>query len=495
MGETMHNDSQRLADNQHALLLAMHQMALLVSEQGSIEYMNESALRFLGDLRQHNGVRCENDQEIRSRLLAFVKTALEKGDDTATGTGALNGQHLEYNVAPFHGYRGERLFWLILKNRTEEKHYQESLAQVHRTIESILQHKIGELKENERIKKTLATQLENFKHHLAHHPSNGVMVGSSAALHELRELVFQIAKTDSTVLVSGESGTGKELVVNMIHQTSRRKDKPLLKINCTAINDSLLESDLFGYEKGAFTGAHGRKKGKFEVVDGGTIFLDEIGDISPRMQAALLRVLQDGEFIRVGGTTPIKVNVRVIAATNIDLAKAVQDGLFRLDLFYRLSILTIALPPLRERRDDIADLANHFISKYGAAFGKTIEMIDDGVIPKLVQHDWPGNIRELENVMQRAVLMSRDMMLTVDDIVFDNPTTRTAPSCSISSLIDKYTETSLKDIVSHFEKEVILHKLKKLQGNVSEVAGALHIGKTALYDKLKRYDICVKSLR
>jgi Nif-specific regulatory protein len=350
------------------------------------------------------------------------------------------------------------------------------------------------LKESEKVRKNLSSQLDNLKNQFDHHPARGIMVGSSDALRRVRETVFQIAKTDATVLLTGESGTGKELVVNMIHATSNRKDKPLLKINCNTINDSLLESDLFGYEKGAFTGADTLRKGKFEVVDGGTIFLDEIGDISPRMQAALLRVLQDGEVIRVGGSSPIKTDVRIVAATNVDLLDAVEQGHFRLDLFYRLSIINIHIPPLRERREDILDLAFHFLNKYSTSFNKAIDLIAEPIAQKLLNHDWPGNVRELENVIMRAVLMSKGNMLSGQDITFSNAM-HEHDTGSLSSLLDKFNGAPLKDIVAEVEKEVILTKLRKCRGDVAAASETLHIGKTALYEKIKRYDINPKSLR
>ncbi len=243
-------------------------------------------------------------------------------------------------------------------------------------------------------------------------------------LQDLRDMVLQVSKSDATILITGESGTGKELVANLIRETSNRSNKPFLKINCNTINDSLLESDLFGYEKGSFTGAYKRKIGKFEVVDGGTIFLDEIGDISPRMQAALLRVLQDGEIIRVGGNTPIKVDVRVIAATNNDLAAAVKKDLFRLDLFYRLNIINIAIPPLRERKEDVIDLVSHFVRRYRTAFKKDINFVPKSIIETLLAHHWPGNVRELENVIQRAVLMSKSNIITEEELIFDSQPAR-----------------------------------------------------------------------
>jgi transcriptional regulator with PAS, ATPase and Fis domain len=250
-----------------------------------------------------------------------------------------------------------------------------------------------------------------------------------------------------------------------------------------------LESDLFGYEKGAFTGAAARTKGKFEIADGGTIFLDEIGDISPKMQATLLRVLQHGEIIRVGGTTPLHVDVRVVAATNADLAKAVQDGSFRLDLYYRLNIITIALPSLRERKEDIVELTSHFIRHYQKAFKKEkIDFLPNTVIDKLLAHSWPGNIRELENVVQRAVLMARKNIITEQDIIFDEVQMRGSADY-FNNIISGLPKASLKELIAHFEADVILHALRETKGNVMQTAEMLDLGKTALYDKMKRHEI------
>jgi transcriptional regulator with PAS, ATPase and Fis domain len=267
-----------------------------------------------------------------------------------------------------------------------------------------------------------------------------------------------------------------------------------LKINCNTINDSLLESDLFGHEKGAFTGADSKRKGKFEVVDGGTIFLDEIGDISPRMQAALLRVLQDGDIIRVGGNSPVKVDVRVIAATNLNLAQMVQNGSFRLDLYYRLNIINISIPPLRERKEDIIDLTTYFIKKYRQAFKKEINFLPQSILDRLLLHDWPGNVRELENVIQRAVLMAKNNIITENELFFDSPVEEQNQFAQ-KNYIQKMDGRSLKDMVSEFEKDIILHSLEKNHGNVPNTVKQLDIGKTAFYDKMKRYSISPKTLK
>jgi Nif-specific regulatory protein len=341
------------------------------------------------------------------------------------------------------------------------------------------------------MRKSLANELNSLKEHLQEQPSEGNMVGSSRALTELRDMVFQVAKSDATILITGESGTGKELVANLLRESSNRNNKPFLKINCNTISDSLLESDLFGHERGAFTGADSKRKGKFEVVDSGTIFLDEIGDISPRMQAALLRVLQDGEIIRVGGNIPIKIDVRVIAATNRDLTAMVQEGSFRLDLFYRLNIINISIPPLRERKEDIIDLTTHFIRKYRQAFKKDISFLPQSILDKLLIHNWPGNVRELQNVIQRAVLMAKNNAITENELFFDMQPGGQEDN-SNKNYLDKIDGKSLKTIIAEIEKDVIEFSLKKNRGKVAETVEQLEIGKTAFYDKMKRYNISPK---
>jgi Nif-specific regulatory protein len=488
---------ERLIHNQKSLLDIMPAIVLIIKDHDSIEYMNPSAIRFFGNLLQGESSNRQYTAEetIHSLLLLTRKDRFARNPGEKQ-TEKINGHHIQYALAPFIGYRGERLSWLFIHDLTEEKKHIEELSLFHKSIETILTDKINELKESERIRQSLSLELNYLKDHLLKkQPSEGTMVGSSKALRELRDMVSQVAKSDATILITGESGTGKELVANLIHETSNRNDKPFLKINCNTINDSLLESDLFGYEKGAFTGADSKRKGKFEVVDGGTIFLDEIGDISPRMQAALLRVLQDGELIRVGGNTPVKVDVRIVAATNSDLAKAVQEGTFRLDLFYRLNIINISIPPLRQRKEDIVDLVTHFIRRYRQAFKKDINFLPQSILDRLLRHDWPGNVRELENVIQRAVLMAKGNIITENELLFDIQADSSQPADAQTAYLQRLEGMSLKGMIAEIEREIILHWLEKYRGNVALTASDLQLGKTAFYDKMKRYDIVPKELK
>ncbi len=487
-------DIERVVYNQKSLLEAIPEMVLLVVGDQWVEYMNPSAVGFFGDLRRHTLGENSTQQSTARALLKMAQQVLDNKQLGKTLEATYQGHHLEYTLSPFHGYKGDSLFWFFIRDLTDSKRQLEELSQFHNSIETILSHKISELKESERTRQMLASELNSLKEHLKEQPAEGKMVGSSRALSELRDMVFQVAKSDATILITGESGTGKELVANLIRESSNRSNKPFLKINCNTINDSLLESDLFGHEKGAFTGADGKRKGKFEVVDGGTIFLDEIGDISPRMQAALLRVLQDGDIIRVGGNSPVKVDVRVIAATNLDLSAMVHKGTFRLDLYYRLNIINISIPPLRERKDDIVDLTTHFIRKYRQAFKKDINFLPQSILDRLLQHNWPGNVRELENVIQRAVLMAKNNIITESELLFDAHANgeNLSPQKNYLNHLDS---RNLKDVVAEVEKDIILHSLEKNHGNVAETVKQLDIGKTALYDKMKRYNISPKALK
>ena len=489
--EILDRDLNRIISNQRNLLEAIPAMVLLVKENESIEYMNPSAKEFLGNLCTHSNKSTPDELTTKSKFLQLVSQAIKDNRIGDTLESTFWESHLQYTIAPFKGYKGDSLYWLFMRDFTENKKQFAEITSFHTSIEKILSHKINELKESEKMRHKLANDLNSLKEHLKEQQTEGRMVGSSRALSELRDMVFQVAKSDATILITGESGTGKELVANLLRESSNRHNKPFLKINCNTISDSLLESDLFGHEKGAFTGADGKRIGKFEVVDSGTIFLDEIGDISPRMQAALLRVLQDGEIIRVGGNQPVKIDVRVIAATNRDLASMVQEGSFRLDLFYRLNIINISIPPLRERKDDLIDLTTHFIRKYRKAFKKDISFLPQSILERLVEHDWPGNVRELENVIQRAVLMAKNNLITENELFFDirHGNKHLTPKENYLERLDGYT---LKDMVASIEKDIIVFALEKNNGNVAQTVQQLDIGKTAFYDKMKRYQISAK---
>ena len=306
------------------------------------------------------------------------------------------------------------------------------------------------------------------------------IIGTSKEMREIYEQVAQVAHTNTTVLIRGESGTGKELVAHAIHYNSPRAAKPFVKVNCAALPESLIEAELFGHEKGAFTGAIARKRGRFELAEGGTLFLDEIGDLSPAMQVKLLRVLQEREFERVGGTETIKVNVRLIAATNVDLETAVSDGRFRSDLYYRLNVFSIYLPPLRERKTDILLLADHFLEKYAHQSGKRIRRISTPAIDMLMSYHWPGNVRELENVIERATLVCDGNVVHG----FHMP-----PSLQTAEGSGTVTKVGLDHAVGAFEKELIQDALKTARGNRARAARMLDTTERILGYKVKKYEI------
>ena len=304
------------------------------------------------------------------------------------------------------------------------------------------------------------------------------IIGRSRAMEEIIRRAERVAETKSTVLITGETGTGKELVARAIHNRSAQRDMPLIKVNCAAIPESLLESELFGHVRGAFTGAATAKKGKFALADGGTIFLDEIGTMTPTLQSKLLRVLQEREFEPLGAERTEKVDVRVIAATNRDLRQMVAEGKFQEDLFYRLNVIPIELPPLRERREDIPALVEHFVRKHAQRTGRHVERIDDGALSALQHYDWPGNVRELENTIERAVVLCADPVITVDAISVLGPVS--SPSSGLPSL-------KLHQNIEWVEKETIRRALDSARGVKKDAAELMGISQRALSYYLAKY--------
>ncbi|MDQ4121718.1 MAG: sigma 54-interacting transcriptional regulator [Acidobacteriota bacterium] len=308
----------------------------------------------------------------------------------------------------------------------------------------------------------------------------GQIVGNSSAMRAVYNQVTQVAQSNVTVLLRGESGTGKEMIANAIHYNSLRTKKAFIKVNCAALPETLIESELFGYEKGAFTGAQTRKKGRFELAEGGTLFLDEIGDLSPQMQIKLLRVIQEREFERVGGTETIKANVRLIAATNKNLEEAIANGSFREDLFYRLNVFTIFLPPLRERKSDILLLAENFVEKYEREHGKHIKRISTPAIDMLTSYHYPGNVRELENAIERAVLVCDGNVIHGHHL---------PPTLQTAEITGTVTRVSLEHAVGAFERDLIQDALKTTSGNCSKAAKMLNTTDRILGYKIKKYKI------
>jgi DNA-binding NtrC family response regulator len=317
------------------------------------------------------------------------------------------------------------------------------------------------LQENTRLKETVADMS---------HPTD--IIGKSGAMERIFEAIETVGPTDATVLITGESGTGKELVARAVHAASNRRYHPMVVIHCGALTESLLESELFGHEKGAFTGAQYRKKGKFEIAEGGTVFLDEIGDISLKTQTDLLRVLQEREIVRVGGNQTIKVDFRIVAATNKNLELLIEEGKFRPDLYYRLNVFHVELPPLRERREDIPPLVNHFVVKFSREMNKKITCVSPAAMNLLQQYPWPGNVRELENAVERAMVVSQEPELREQDFTLKARNGNHASS-----------SRSLEDV----EKDHILRVLEDSSGNQTRAAEVLGIDRVTLHHKLKKF--------
>jgi two-component system response regulator HydG len=308
----------------------------------------------------------------------------------------------------------------------------------------------------------------------------GQVIGGSPAFRRMMTLVAQVADSSATVLIQGESGSGKELVASAIHERSPRRSGPFVPVNCAALPETLLESELFGYERGAFTGAAGRKEGRFELADGGTLFLDEVADLSPVTQPKILRVLQEGEFERLGGTKTIRVDVRIVAATNQDLANMVREKRFREDLYYRLNVITVTVPPLRERREDIRLLAQHFVRVYAAKNNRRLDGLTDDAIRRLEAYQWPGNVRELENVIERGVVLARGALIDVADLPEE--------IAGATPLPEGVLPVRIGTPLAEAEQRLIEETLRAMKGNRKLTARVLGIDPKTLYRKLGRHD-------
>jgi DNA-binding NtrC family response regulator len=322
-------------------------------------------------------------------------------------------------------------------------------------------------------------------------------VASNPKMVRIKELINQIAHTDVTVFIQGESGVGKEIVAREIHRGSTRKDKPFVKVNCAALPSELLESELFGYERGAFTGAFRLKQGKFELANFGTLFLDEIGDMAPVLQAKLLHVLQDNEYSRLGGKKNVVVDVRILAATNQNLEEAMQDGRFREDLFYRLNVVNVSIPPLRERREEIPLLCEHFLRKHNRKYNSSMLTVPPLVLNQMLAYDWPGNIRELENVIKRLVILGNEQQI-IDELTLKIESRRKSDKITLdTSQVEVATDDgggmSLKNmsrnLTSTAEKEVILRALQQTQWNRKQAATMLNVSYKTLLNKIRKLDI------
>lgn len=331
-------------------------------------------------------------------------------------------------------------------------------------------------------RKMLVSENKELRRQLAGKYRFDKIIYGSSEMEEVINTAGRAADSRASILIYGESGTGKELIAKAIHYASPRKNKPLISINCAALNENLLESELFGHERGAFTGADKQRKGRFELADGGTIFLDEVGEIPPSIQVKLLRVLQEREFERVGGNETIRVDVRVISATNRDLESMIKKGTFREDLFYRLNVISIRIPPLRERKSDIPPLINYFITKYAKENNKEVESLSKEAMDALIKYNYPGNVRELENAIERAVIMTRGKIITLDDL----PIFMKISNDDSKQSYELKGET-LDKIVENVERQLIAEALVRANNNQSRAAEILGISERNLRYKLKKY--------
>jgi DNA-binding NtrC family response regulator len=336
-------------------------------------------------------------------------------------------------------------------------------------------------------RRRLEVELQNLKEQISETFRYENIIGRSGAIQEVLRLVGRVASTTATVLIWGETGTGKELIARAIHQNSSRKDKPMVKLNCAGIPEGLLESELFGFEKGAFTGAVERKLGKFELADQGTIFLDEIGDMNPGAQAKILRILQEMEFERLGGIKPIKIDVRVIAATNRDLTEAVKQGLFREDLFHRLNLFSIRMPELRQRVEDIPILSEHFLKEANARFERSIRSISSDAMTHLMKYEWPGNVRELKNTIERSVLITDGDVLTSNFL----PSHITKHVSDQTSVNAPTLEMDLATTLRNLERQLIIDALERSDGVQRKAAKLLGVTERVLWYKIKKLQIDV----
>jgi Nif-specific regulatory protein len=349
------------------------------------------------------------------------------------------------------------------------------MAQGLKIAEMVLEEKRQLLDENVTLKEQLRERYSLYK-----------IVGTSNRMTEVFQLIERVSEPDVTVLIRGESGTGKELVANAIHFNSPRASKPFVKLNCAALPETLVESELFGHEKGSFTGASEQRMGKFERADGGTLFLDEIGTLNLTAQAKLLRVLQEKEFERIGGHKTLRVNVRIIAATNKDLEASIREGTFREDLYYRLNIFPIFMPPLRERKTDILLLADHFVEKYSRKFKKEVRRISTPAIDMLMQYHWPGNVRELANCMERAVLLCTDRVIHSYHL---------PPTLQTGDRSDTTPSLSFEGAVRNFERELLIDALKNAKGNMARAARILKTTERVISYSLRKLKINPKAYR
>jgi two-component system, NtrC family, response regulator HydG len=426
----------------HVVLTAVSaQEALAQLEEG------EELDLLLSDVRMPKMDGLELLRHIKAHQAEIVVIMMSGHQDVTAAVEAMKAGAFDYLVKPF------------------------GREEVVRTIQKALAHR------------SLLVENLALRRQVRYQGARSQVIGSSPAWRKVCEMVEQIAPSRATVLIAGESGTGKELIAGLIHQLSPRADRPFVTLNAAALPATLLEAELFGHEKGAFTGAQQRKLGRFELADGGTLFLDEIGDMPPEVQVKILRVLQDGTFERLGSTRTLQVDVRVVAATNKDLMQEVEAGRWRLDLYYRLNVISLRLPALRERREDIPLLVAHFLRKYAAQNNKQVTGIQQQVLQFLQHADWPGNVRELENVIERAVVLAKDPIIGIAELPGHIQEKELAPTSG------DHFALPLNATLAEIEREAIVQALQHSGGNRQATARSLNIGLATLYRKLKEYQL------
>jgi Nif-specific regulatory protein len=403
----------------------------------------------------------------------------------AAAGGVRAGRELTYVAVPIAvGRRPGGTLEVVLPFKPD-RDYQRSL-EFYRVVASMIAQALKLRRTVEADRSRLAEENEHLRDELRDRYAFRSIIGNSAPIQQVYEQVAQVARTNTTVLIRGESGTGKEMIAHAIHYNSPRAKKPFIKVSCAALPESLIESELFGYEKGAFTGAQGSKKGRFELAEGGTLFLDEIGDVSLSTQIKLLRVLQEREIERLGSTSTIRINVRLIAATHRPLETLMEDGKFRADLFYRLAVFTIFAPPLRERKPDIMLLADHFLEKYSREHGKAIRRVSTPAIDMLTSYHWPGNVRELENTIERSVLVCDGGVIHGHHLP---PTLQTAEAS------DTVVRQALAESVEAFERDLLQDALKTSRGSCARAARLLGTTERIFNYKVRKYGLDVRRFK
>lgn len=424
------------------------------------------------------GITGKVAQTGKSRLIPDISEEPEFLDRT----GARKKGKFAFICVPIK-HKGEVIGTLSIDHPATNKNQLTKILSFLETMANILADAVATFREEKAEKLQLQEENERLRRELGAKFRPGNIVGNCSSMQSVYGMIAQVADSPATVLIRGESGTGKELVARAIHYASSRKQAPFIAVNCAALPENLIESELFGHEKGSFTGASAQRKGRFELANGGTLFLDEIGDISLPVQVRLLRVLQERFFERVGGHEMLNVNVRIIAATSRDLEKAIELGTFREDLYYRLNVFPIHLPPLRERKSDMMLLADFFLGKYNDMYKKNIRRISTPAINMMTTYHWPGNVRELESCIERAVLMSSHDVITAYDLP---PSLQTAQATGTA--IEK-TGADFTTMVSSFERELIVDALKNNRGNVAGAARALGTTKRIIHYKIDKLNI------